>query len=222
MIVYLASPASPTQANWLDEMPVLLSYGCWYPGLGMYCHLFDRILIDSGAFSELGGRKKIDGQAYRDWYSVIGLNADAIAGLDDIRGDWRRSLKNYQDFGGFPTIHDSDPLELLQDVIPIAREQGKNWLGIGLVPPRQGKESFVRWVCDNVPDDLHIHGWALRNYTYIRRLDSVDSTNWWRDSFKIKKRYPWLTISECLEIIVKRYKRESRIIIDDKQEEAFL
>lgn len=115
--------------------------------------------------------------------------------------------------GGFPTIHDSDPPGLLDDLIPIAMERG-NWLGIGLVPPRQGKERFVRSVCDQIPDDLHVHGWALRQYTHVARLNSVDSTNWFRDAWGYLNKMPFLTPAECVEIVVKRYQRWKRVLRD--------
>jgi hypothetical protein len=118
----------------------------------------------------------------------------------------------------FPTIHDSDPPELLKDLVAIALERNK-WLGVGLVPPRQGKERFVRWVCDNVPPEFHVHGWALRAYANVTRLDSADSTNWWRDAMKLRKYgdLKHLTYGETLDIVVKRYQREARIIEDRSQ-----
>jgi hypothetical protein len=202
-------------------MPVLMSFACWNKWLDGYQASFRRILIDSGAYSEMNSGKKIDGHAYKDWSARWVGHADAVAGIDDIRGDWKRSLQNYEQFGGFPTFHDSDPHELLNDLIPLARERG-GWLGIGLVPPREGKERFIRGVCDRLPDDIHVHGWALRRYTHIRRLDSVDSTNWWRDAMDIRQKLPWLTYGETLEIVVKRYQREQRVIRDpSKQSDLF-
>jgi len=209
-------------ADHLVEMPVLLSYATYSDWLKDYQATFKRILIDSGAYSELNSGKVIDGAKYKDWYQQWLPHADAVAGLDDIRGDWRKSLRNYESFGGFPTIHDSDPKELLEDLIPISRSQGKNWLGIGLVPPRDGKRDFVRWVCDNVPEDIHIHGWALRLYSDIRRIDSFDSTNWFRDAFKYKTQLPFLTPAECVEIVVKRYQRERRRLEVKRSEEITL
>lgn len=195
-------------------MPVLLSFACWSPWLDRYQQTFRRILIDSGAYSELNSGQVIDGIKYRDWCQRWDGHADAVAGLDDIRGDWKRSLRNYEQFGGFPTFHDTDPPELLTDLIAIARERG-NWLGIGLLPPRHGKGRWVRETCQRIPDDIHVHGWALRLYTNVRRLDSVDSTNWYRDAMKLNRDMRWLTYGECLGLIVKRYQREQRIITDD-------
>lgn len=124
MHVYLASPLSQMQADYCREMPVLLSYAPivhkhnqW---LWQYAPSFERILIDSGAYSELNGTHKLDVHHYAEWSQseVVG-RIDAIAGLDDISGDWRRSMKNYEAFPqGFPTFHDTDPDELLDDLIP--------------------------------------------------------------------------------------------------------
>jgi hypothetical protein len=215
MRVYLASPNTQQQAEHAADMPVLLSYAIWSPWVDRYQHTFARLLIDSGAYSQMNTGKVIDPAEYRDWAQRWDDHADAVAGLDDIAGDWRKSLKNYETGGGFPTMHDTDPPELLPDLIALARERG-NWLGVGLMPPRHGKEAFVRWVCDNVPADIHVHGWALRAYTHVRRLNSVDSTNWYRDAMKYRRDLPWLTYGECLAIVVKRYQRESRIIRDEE------
>lgn len=220
-MIYLASPGNQQQAEHVSGMPVLLSYALYDPFLDKYQHTFGRLLIDSGAYSAFNSGQKIDVEAYAEWSQRWNGHADAVAGLDDIAGDWRQSLRNYEAMdNGFPTIHDSDPPELLKDLIPIAQARG-GWLGIGLEPPRQGKERFVRWVCDNVPEDLHIHGWALRAYAHVRRIDSMDSTNWWRDAFKVRRDLPWLTYGESLEIIVKRYQREARMFKEDSQAELF-
>lgn len=221
MNVYLASPNTQQQAEHAAEMAVLFSFACYSPWLDKYQQSFRRLLIDSGAYSAFTTGKPVDIVAYGEWAARWVGHADAIAGLDDISGDWRKSLANYEAMPlGFPTIHDTDPPELLKELVPLARERG-NWLGVGLAPPREGKERFVRWVCDNVPEDIHIHGWALRRYTHIRRLDSVDSTNWWRDAMQIRRDLPWLTYGEALELVIKRYKRETRVFREDMQSTLF-
>jgi hypothetical protein len=201
-------------------MPVLVCFSQWRPGMAEYQPTFSRILVDSGAFSELTGRAKVDIGEYRDWSQRWRITADAISGLDDIGGDWRRSLANYEAIPwSFPTIHDTDPPELLRDLVALSRDRGQ-WLAIGLKPPREGKERFVRWVCDNVPEDLHVHGWALRRYTHIRRLDSVDSTDWIKSVLDLHRvpQLNHLTPSEKLEIIVKRYQRWTREIREPQPE----
>lgn len=199
-------------AHALQDMPVLLSKATYSRFLDDYQMTFGRILIDSGAFSELNSGVKIDIQEYKEWSTRWLEHADAIAGLDDISGDWKRSLKNYEEIPwSFPTIHEADPPELLDDLIAMSRERNK-WLGIGLTPPRHSKEKIVRGFCDRIPSDIHVHGWALRGYTHIRKLCSVDSTNWVLDSMKMTRDFPWLTPAEAVDLVVKRYKRWNRII----------
>jgi hypothetical protein len=211
LTVYFSSPQSQMQAAAVEGQPVLLSFALdagakhW---LTSYIPSFRRLLIDSGAFSELTGTAKVDLGAYVEWVQRYPW-ADAWAGLDDITGDWRRSLRNYQ-AGGFPTIHEADPLELLNELIPMARERG-GWIGLGLTPPRERKEGTVRRILDAIPDDLHVHGWACQRYAHLARFDSFDSTNWFRDSWKIKNLLPYLTPAECLAIVVKRYQRQGRV-----------
>jgi hypothetical protein len=217
MRVYLASPNNQIQANSLADMPVLLSYASYANWLDSYQQSFGRILIDSGAFSVYSREITIDLPQYKEWADRWNGIADAIAGLDDVAGDWKQSLKNYE-VVGFPTIHDTDPIEILSDLLDIAKERG-GWIGIGLKPPRYNKEHFVRTIADSVPDEIHIHGWALRGYTHIRRIDSVDSTNWWRDALLLRAKLPYLTVGETLEIIIKRYIRENRLFKENNQEE---
>jgi len=210
MKVYLASPGTQQQAQQVQGMPVLLSFALYSKWQDQYAPGYGKILIDSGAYSEMNSGAKVDLDAYANFAARWEDRADAIAGLDDISGDWRRSLKNFERVG-FPTFHDTDPEGLLPDLIDISRARG-NWLGIGLLPPRAGRSDFLRRTLARIPEDIHVHGWALRAYTKFGRLDSVDSTNWWRDAMKVRKDLPWLNYGECLEIVVKRYARESRII----------
>jgi len=215
MIVYLASPNTQQQAEHCSGMPVLLSYACRSDWIEKgYQQSFSRILIDSGAYSEFSSGKKIDLSEYADWSSRWIGHADAIAGLDDIAGDWKRSMRNYEAFKlGFPTFHESDPTELLDELVSMAVER-KTWIGLGLLPPREGKEQWVRDALDRIPESLHVHGWALRRYTNCRRLNSVDSTNWWRDAMKLRTmtELSHLTYGECLDIVIKKYQRWTRQI----------
>jgi hypothetical protein len=214
--VYLAHPGNQLQAYVAEGMAVLVSYANHYDWIDKWIPTFGRVLIDSGAYSVLNSKRTIDVRAYTEWAAerYARGDVDAYAGLDDIAGDWRQSLKNYR-YGGFPTMHDTDPPELLDDLIPIARAQG-GWIGLGLQPPRHRKEAFVRSVLERLPDDLHVHGWALRAYAHLRRLDSVDSTNWWRDAMALRTKMPWLTFGECQELMVKRYQRWTRLPAEEQ------
>lgn len=217
MIVYLGSPDNRQLCEAVRNMPVLLSYALAGKKRFIereYVPTFQRILIDSGAFSELNSGVKVDIAAYTDWAQAFVGVADAIAGLDDIAGDWKRSLANYERFPtGFPTFHETDPPELLDDLLAMAQERS-GWIGLGLLPPRKGKESWVRSACDRIPDEIHVHGWALGEYSKVGRLDSTDSTSWFRRAMDLRldALTKHLTFGECLEIVVKRYQRWKRVI----------
>lgn len=212
MRVYLASPNTQQQAEHCADMSVLLSFALFKPWVWQYQPTFDGVLVDCGAFSVLRGGKEIDRGAYREFGGLWRGHADAIAGIDDIKGDFRKSMANYKAIEWtFPTWHDTDPPEALDELIAMAQERDR-WLGIGLLPPRHGKERILRAALDRIPDDIHIHGWALRAYTHLRRIDSVDSTNWWRDAMKLRQKLNWLTYGECLNLMVKKYQRWGRAI----------
>ena len=221
MITYLASPQTQLQAHAVNAMPVLVSFANWSEWMARgYVQSYGRRLLDSGAFSEFNSGATVDIGEYREWVDRIAQLApiDAYAGLDDISGDYRRSLANYR-FGGFPTWHDSDPPELLDELLGIAKERG-HWIGVGLVPPRHGKGRLVQEILDRIPDGFHVHGWALRAYRQAARMDSVDSTNWWRDAFKLRQiaDLGHLTYGECLDIVVKRYERDQVVKVDTPQQ----
>lgn len=225
MTFYLGSPGNQMHGHLCRDMPVLVSFALYARWMDDYVPSYARVLIDSGAFSEMNSGKKVDGIAYRDWQQRWATvpHIDAIAGLDDIRGDWRRSLKNYEEYGGFPTYHETDPPELLEDLLPIARERG-GWLGVGLLPPRGGKWAWVRATLDRIPPDLHVHFWAGGEYCGHPRVNSTDSTNWWRDSLALKsaRLTAHLTTAECVEIVVKRYQRQERRPVDRVSETGSL
>jgi hypothetical protein len=203
----LSSPGNQMQADAVRGMPVLVSYACAARWLDDYMPSFKRILIDSGAYSVLNSGKKIDLDAYADW-SQEHHWADAVAALDDIAGDWQKGLENWRRYPWqFPTYHSSDPPEAL-DVILEAKPR---WVGLGMVPPRDKKHWLLETLERLEGVKVHVHGWALGAYAWHPRLDSVDSTNWFMDSWKVRNAYPWLTPAEALEVVVKRYERVPRM-----------
>lgn len=206
MEVYLSSPGNQMHADYLRGMPVLLSYGSAKPWMRDYAPSFRRLLVDSGAFSVLNSGATVDLGRYAAWAQEYHW-ADAVAALDDIAGDWQQGLRNWERHPWmFPTFHSSDP----DEVLGVLLERVPKWLGLGMVPPRDKREWLERTL-DRIPPGVHVHGWALGSYAELPRLDSVDSTNWWRDAFQYRKDLPWLTPAECVELVVKRYQRANRM-----------
>ena len=219
MRFYLGTPGSQLHAHLAQGCPILVSYaaaikvGRWLEDSWMHSFT-DGLLIDSGAYSVYASGVEVDLPKYVEWAARFPWK-DAWAGLDDVSGDWKRSWENYK-AGGFPTFHDSDPPELLDDLIPMALE-GQGWIGIGLTTPRSGKEEWMRRTLDRIPAGLHVHAWACGLYAHLKRIDSIDSTNWFRDVPKLlgNSLTAHLTPGECLEIIVKRYQRAKRLRHED-------
>ena len=209
--VYLASPKNQLQAHLASGMDVLVSYYLHSEWQTQYMTTYRRLLIDSGAFSALNGAT-VDVFEYRDWLDEMRPqlpNIVACAGLDSIEGDWRTSLKNLevipQTFGVY---HDTDPPELLNELVAIAKERD-GWLGIGLHPPRTRRVPWMRRTLDRIDlDEIHVHGFALVKHSYLP-WGSVDSTEWWRGAMMTQMNVAHLTAAERLEIQVKRYQRRT-------------
>jgi hypothetical protein len=220
MEVYLASPRSQIQADKVKGMPVLMSFGCYSNWMDRYVPSYGKLLIDSGAFSVLKSGTKVDLGEFREWSERFLPIAEAIAGLDDMEGNWKQSLKNYDAVPWtFPTWHDTDPPELIPDLVSLALERNK-WIAVSPWKSEGAeKERKIRYFLEQIPEEIHVHGWALRGYTHIPGIDSVDSTHWFRESIGMAADFPWLTPAECLEIVVKRFQRQSTIeAIHQKQE----
>lgn len=221
MRVFFSSPRTQQQAEHLASRPVLLSFTTWAPWLSKgYVSSFDRLLLDSGAFSALNSGQIVDNSRYREWVEAFaptpGGYVNAFASLDSIDGDYRKSIKHLDEFpGSFPTFHPgSDPPELVDDLIPYAEASHGKFMGIGVVPGRHGSRhgwhSEIADVLEKIPAHIHVHGWALRIYSYFPRIDSSDSTTWWQDAQAIRKQVPWLSFGEALDIAILRIERTGR------------
>jgi hypothetical protein len=209
MTVYLSSPGSQIQADYCRDQPVLISYGVYRSAswIDKYVPSFSHLLVDSGAFSVLNSGKPICVDEFAEWANKY-PHADAVASLDSISGNWEEGMRNWEKYQDhFPTFHDTDPWEALDAIL------AKNpvWIGLGMKPPRTS-DTWLDEALERIPDGVHVHGWALRAFTDRARLDSFDSTNWFRDSWKITAEFPWLTPGEALEIVIKRYERETRLV----------
>ena len=213
MTFYLSSPSNQMQADHCRGQPVLLSYGTFRPWVNRFVPSFSKLLVDSGAFSVLNTATGICVDAFAEWASNY-PNADAVASLDSIEGDWELGMRNWEKYPThFPTFHDTDPWECLDAIL----EKKPTWLGLGMKPPRD-KSDWLDETLERIPPGIHVHGWALIRYADRGSLNSFDSTNWVRESWQIAKSFPWLTSGEALEIMVKRYERMARKIRNPKKE----
>jgi hypothetical protein len=219
--IYLSSPTSQMQAHLLAGRRVLLSYAMRQPVIVRdYVPTFRALLLDSGAYSEFTTGVKVDLTAYIEWAAPLLPQSDAVAGLDDLSGDWRRSLVNYATFPeSFPTYHLTDPPELLDDLVQLASERNR-WLGVGMCGRQTHidplKERWLRSTLDRIrerePRRLHVHGWALTRYAHCPGLNSVDSSRWvyLAQSIKTHHNTCHLSMAECVSIAIKQILRAPR------------
>src|SRR5436189_861587 len=114
---YLGSPRGQLQAHLLVNTDILISFTNANKIIWDFQHIFDHILVDCGAYTEFNTGVKVEFEAYKDWAESWRERADAIAGLDDIHGDYKKSWNNFQKADWmFPTWHDTDPIEYLDDL----------------------------------------------------------------------------------------------------------
>lgn len=224
------------QAHAANGMDVLLSFPIvksnhW---IERYIPSFRAVLFDSGAFSELNSGKQVCIREYSDFkyrmQEQIG-NVVAWACLDDISGDWKKGIANWRAMPGtFPVFHDTDPPELLSDMLSECARRSCTWIGLGMKPPRRS-EHWLRQTLDRIERfdaSMHVHCFAMGKFaptvnTYPG-TKSIDSTNWFRDVLKYAESplTRHLTPAEQLEIIVKRYQRKEHTQKNhSKQEEMF-
>lgn len=220
--VYLSSPKNQMQADYLRDMPVLMSFAVCRPWMDDYMKSWGPMMLDSGAFSELSSGAKVDLDKYAEYAWDRRTRMDSAAALDDIGGDWERGLANWDAYPWtFPVVHDTDPAKYVDAVLERLQDDerarlhshGPQWLGIGLMPPRRNRD-FVLSVLLRASPNLHVHLFAMRGFMRealkVRGWNiSTDSTSWFRNAMSIKAKLTWLTYAECVEIVAKRYKRQA-------------
>ena len=198
----------------------MLSYAYTSRWIDGYIPTFGRLLWDSGAFTSFTQGRPVDLDAYAERARSVPW-ADGAACLDDIAGDWRLGLANWDAHPWmFPVYHDSDPLEALEAILERLQdpERGRfrplspQWIGLGMIPPRTSRQWLAETLA-RIPPGVHVHGFAMRGHgdvlVRLRGADSsADSVNWMLDARKVGRDLPWLTPVETVEIVAKRYERE--------------
>lgn len=236
MRCYLSTPGSLAQAQACAGANVLISFAYASTWFVNFAPAFGRLLWDSGAFTAYTKGKTIDLDAYAETARSVPWS-DAAASLDDISGDWKNGLANWDRYPWmFPVLHDTDPPQALDAILERLcdkdrarfRPSSQQWIGLGLKPPRaQGPaRRWLAGVLPRIPVGVHIHGFAMRGFGDVLIADrgaecSADSVNWMLDARKVMQDMPWLTSVECVEIVAKRYDREHRKGLVSPQLEIF-
>jgi hypothetical protein len=227
MRCYLSTPGSLAHAHVAAGANVLISAAYAPDWLLKVASTFERVMWDSGAYTAFTQGTVIDLDAYAERARSIPW-ADSAACLDDISGDWRQGLANWDAHPWmFPVYHDTDPPEALEAILERLQDKDRGrfrpaalqWIGLGMKPPRNAGAWLGRTL-ERIPPGVHVHGFAMRGFTETlvdaRGSDcSADSINWILDSRQILQALPWLTPCEALDIVVKRYTRHHKKITTD-------
>lgn len=227
-IVYLAlGQADRLVCEALKGMNVLESFAYQRSHFDRYRPTWDRSFLDSGAFTEMTQGTAISLDEYIGFCLEHGDFYEAIANLDDIRGDISRSQTNHRrmiDAGikAIPVFHQGEPWSVLDETVSAAPDR---YIGIGFQRPINNADGWLEDVFSRVPSDVRIHGFAMTAYTHYP-FYSVDSSTWvyeWKALMAVQGQgadaLKCLTPGELLEIVIKKYNRlEPRRIWQGKKQ----
>ena len=171
--VYASSPGNQMTYSYHAGLPVLQSFGLWAPWMWDYIKTVCPLLGDSGAYSVLNSGKTVDIEAFEQWSQDIATlpNFWACAALDDIAGDSKKSIANWDRHPWcFPTLHDTDD-EWYVDALRerFADSDRPRIIGVGIKPMKRGERTYrppktfkrvIHTAHTRLPPDLHIHGFA--------------------------------------------------------------
>jgi len=221
MIVYLASPSNPLQADALCGAHVLESFGLYANKQWMvrFRPTFASLMLDSGAFTEMTSGKKIDRgqyiafcQQHKAAYAKI-VNLDVISGDVASRVDsGKRNLQAMMDAGidALPVFHQGEPWSVLTEYASTGK------VGLGFQRPIKCADEFLDECFSRIQPSTKVHGFAMTNAEYTGRypFDSVDSATIWYEyqallslSGQGSDVMQYQTPRELIEIILRKYHR---------------
>lgn len=221
MIIYLASPATQLHAEMMAGCDVLESFAIKATAQWSvrYRPTWRRVMLDSGAYSEMTTGKAVDLGAYVDFcvqhqaaYSEI-VNLDVIAG--DVSERVTRSAANLQrmrDAGldPLPVFHQGEPYSVLQDLASCGR------VGLGFQRPIRGGQAWLDECFARIPSTTKVHGFGMANerFTKLFPFHSVDSATWIHElkalsalSGQGSDVLHYLTQGELLKLVILKYQR---------------
>lgn len=144
---------------------------------------------------------------FYDWNSSYD---DITGGPDGNRRNWVRC----KDAGIprlLPVFHQGEPFSLLQEYIA-----GSDYIGLGFQRPIKDEAAWLDECFSLIPEGKWVHGFAMTNYLRWP-FRSADSTTWLKEMLAIDKEsgqgksaLRYLTKSELVDLVVKKYHRQWR------------
>ncbi len=221
MIVYLASPTTQLHAETMAGCDVLESFAiCATARWAVrYRPTWRRIMLDSGAFSEMTTGKAVDLGAYIEYAQAHGRAYDHIVNLDVISGDvaervdaGKRNLARMRDAGldPLPVFHQGEPWSVLTELAACGK------IGLGFQRPIRCGEEFLDGCFSRLPVGTLVHGFAMAGERYTGRYPfaSVDTATWIHElkalsalSGQGSDVLRFLTQGELLKLVILKYQR---------------
>lgn len=221
MIVYLATPATQLHAEMMAGCDVLESFALKATSAWMvrYRPTFRRIMLDSGAFSEMTSGKAVSLEAYCDYAVEHAKAYDEIVNLDVISGDVgarvdasKRNLRRMRDAGldPLPVFHQGEPWSVLTELAECGR------IGLGFQRPIKCAEEYLDGCFSRLPASVKVHGFAMAGEKYTGRypFHSVDSATWWHElkalmaiQGQASDVLQYMTSGELLRMVILKYQR---------------
>lgn len=227
-IVYFSAAAQHSWCDWLQGHHVLENYennlGEAGDSMARYRDTYASMCLDLGAYMLMAeerrsGRMPPEKRAERKANAIAWAVKHSpfyafTSHYDDIEGGADGNYRNWQECKSagivrlMPVFHQGEPWELLEEY---AREP---YVGLGFQRPIQDEAAWLDGCFSRIPSTTWVHGFAMTNYLRWP-FRSADSKTWLHEVLAMeaesgqgKSALAYLTKSELLDIVVKKYQRQ--------------
>lgn len=228
-IIYFAAAAQHSWCDWLQGHHVLENYennlGAEGDSMARYRDTYASMAADLGAYMVMSeerrnGRmtpvqKEARKAAAIAWAVQHSAFYSFTSHYDDIEGGPEGNLRNYEECKRagivrlMPVFHQGEPMDLLRQYV---RET--TYIGLGFQRPIRNEAEWLDACFAEIPEGHWVHGFAMTNYLRWP-LRSADSKTWLHEVLAMeaesgqgKSALAYLTKSELLDIVVKKYQRQ--------------
>lgn len=228
-IIYFSAAAQHSWCDWLQGHHVLENYennlGEEGDSMARYRDTYASMCLDLGAYmvmseerrsGRLSPERKVERKAGAiAWAVKHSAFYSFTSHYDDIEGGPEGNLRNYEECKAagivrlMPVFHQGEPIDLLRQY---AKES--TYIGLGFQRPIQNDAEWLDSCFRELTGDHWVHGFAMTNYLRWP-FRSADSKTWLHEVLAMESEsgqgrsaLAYLTKSELLDIVVKKYQRQ--------------
>lgn len=234
-IIYFAAAAQHSWCDWLHGHNVLENFennlGEDGGSLARYRDTYASMAADLGAYMVMSeerrnGRLSPEKKAERKTAAIAwAVQHSAFYAFtshyDDIEGGAEGNLRNYEECKAagivrlMPVFHQGEPMDLLRQYIRETRHaRDGQFLGLGFQRPIRDEAAWLDACFSEIPEGCWVHGFAMTDYLRWP-FRSADSKTWLHEVLAMesesgqgKSALAYLTKSELLDLVVKKYQRQ--------------